>query len=158
VWKFATAVVIIWVWFGHSESVGQEPPNRVTVRSLMTADEFRVAGLHKLAPVELDSVDAWFARTALRIIAASRSRTEAGGNLTEDEVEAYFRRHTVAGNRAVAVKLRFSVPSPGTAYLLTVHGYPNNRQVCEELIAPYNADPSTTTIPGGRYYCETLTP
>jgi hypothetical protein len=138
--------------------VAQEQPSRVNVQSLMTTEDFRAAGLHRLTPAELHALDAWFARTALRIIATSQSRIGADGNLTEDEVEAYFRRHTVAGNRAVAVKLRFSVPEPGTAYLLTVHGYPNNRQVCEELIAPYNADPSMTTIPGGRYYCETLAP
>lgn len=45
---------------------------------------------------------------------------------------------------------------PGTAYLGTIHGYPNNLSVCEELIEPYNTDPTLTTIPGSTYYCETL--
>lgn len=156
--KIAIVMLAGWVWSGHSEVLAQEQGSRINVQSLMTTEEFRLAGLHRLAPAELDAMDAWFARTALRIIAASQSREGPGGDLAEDELEDFFRRHTVAGNRAVAVKLRFSVPEPGIAYLATVHGYPNNRQVCEELIAPYNADPSLTIIPGGRYFCEVLLP
>lgn len=42
-----------------------------------------------------------------------------------------------------------------TSWLATIHGYPNNREVCEELIDPYNADPSLSEM-GGRYYCEPI--
>jgi len=82
--------------------------------------------------------------------------TASASDLTEEQIESFFRKHTISGNHAVAIKLRFTVPQPGTAYLGTIHGYPNNRSVCEELIAPYNKDTSLTTIPGGSYYCEVL--
>lgn len=86
----------------------------------------------------------------------STSRQSAQGDLTEAELEEFFRSHTVAGNHAAAIKLRYTIPAPGTAYLGTIHGYPNNLVVCEELIEPYNSDPSLTIIPGGTYYCEVL--
>jgi hypothetical protein len=79
-----------------------------------------------------------------------------GRDLSEEGLEAFFRKHTVNGNHAVAAKVRFTVPSPGVAYLLTVHGYPNNLSVCEELIAPYNKDPSLSVMPGNTYFCEVL--
>lgn len=77
-------------------------------------------------------------------------------DLTEEEVESFFRKNTISGNYAAAMKIRFTVPVPGVAYLGTIHGYPDNLSVCEELIAPYNMDPSLTTIPGSTYYCELL--
>lgn len=80
----------------------------------------------------------------------------SGRDFTEEGLEAFFRQHTVNGNYAVAAKARFTFPSPGTAYLLTVHGYPNNLSVCKELIAPYNEDPNLSVIPGSTYYCEVL--
>jgi hypothetical protein len=146
------------LWVGHSELSGQEALAGITVRGLMTAEQFHAAGLHKLGVRELEVVDEWFALTMLRVIAASSSGTESSGDLSEEDLEGFFRRHTISGNQPVALKLRFSVPASGRAYLATVHGYPNNRQVCEELIAPYNSDPSLTTIPGGRYFCEVLRP
>jgi hypothetical protein len=79
-----------------------------------------------------------------------------GGNLTEEKLESYFRNHTVEGNHAVAIKRRFTVPKIGTAYLGTIHGYPDNLSVCKELVAPYNEDPSFSVIPGGSYFCEVL--
>lgn len=82
--------------------------------------------------------------------------SSGGGNLTEEELDGFFRKHTISGNHAAAIKLRFTIPQPGTSYLGTIHGYPNNLAVCEELIAPYNEDPSLTTIPGSTYYCEVL--
>jgi hypothetical protein len=58
----------------------------------------------------------------------------------------------VDGTLALALKKR----SAGVvAYLATVHGYPDNRSVCEEIIAPCNKDTSTSVIPG-EYYCEEL--
>jgi hypothetical protein len=53
---------------------------------------------------------------------------------------------------AVALKKR---TLGGVAYLATIHGFPNNRSVCEEIIAPYNKDPSLSVIPG-EYFCEEL--
>lgn len=43
----------------------------------------------------------------------------------------------------------------GPDWLATIHGYPDNSGVCEELIAPYNSDPSQSTLPG-RYFCKEL--
>lgn len=77
-------------------------------------------------------------------------------NLTEKELEDFFRKNTINNNYAVAIKLSFTNPTPWTAYLWTIHGYPDNKSVCEELISPYNEDPSLTIIPGSIYYCETL--
>lgn len=55
------------------------------------------------------------------------------------------------GNTVAAIKKR----SFAQSYLATVHGYPNNMSVCEELIEPYNKDPSLSGVPG-EYYCEEL--
>jgi hypothetical protein len=75
-----------------------------------------------------------------------------GRSMSESELEAFFRGRTVSGKPVVAVKKR----TPGSAaYLLTVHGYPNNLSVCEELIKPYNEDPSLSVLPG-EYFCEEL--
>lgn len=79
----------------------------------------------------------------------------SGSDLTEDKLDELFRNHTVSGKHVVAIK-RYS-PQLGTnSYLGTIHGYPNNLSVCEELIAPYNKDSSLSVIPGGKYYCEVL--
>lgn len=43
----------------------------------------------------------------------------------------------------------------GDAWLATVHGYPDNLTVCEQLIAPYNKDPNLSIMPG-RYHCEQI--
>lgn len=73
-------------------------------------------------------------------------------NLSENDVENFFRQHTVEGNHAVAMKKR----SLGTVtYFATVHGYPNNLAVCEEVLAPYNKDVSRSAI-SGEYFCEVL--
>ena len=39
--------------------------------------------------------------------------------------------------------------------IATVHGYPTNLSVCEQLIAPYNQDQSSSALPGD-YFCEEL--
>lgn len=77
-------------------------------------------------------------------------------NLTEKQLESFFRGKTISGNYAAAIKIRFTLPLPGVAYIGTIHGYPNNLSVCEQLIEPYNVDKSLTTIPGSVYFCEEL--
>jgi len=74
-----------------------------------------------------------------------------GDSITEAELESFFRKHKVENHYVVALKKRSIVD----VYLVTVHGYPNNLSVCEDLIAPYNKDASRSTIPGD-YYCEEL--
>lgn len=75
-----------------------------------------------------------------------------GDSISEAELESFFRKHKVEGNRPVALKKRSIA---GIAYLATVHGYPNNLSVCEELIAPYNDDTSLSVLPGD-FFCEVL--
>ena len=138
-----------------SKDLSAQVPSWINVRDLMSAEDFRTTGLHKLTPEEIAFFDGWLSETLIRLMAVTRPGG-TGADLTEEEVEDFFRRHTVSGNHAAAIKLRFTIPRPGTAYLGTIHGYPNNLQVCEELIEPYNKDPSLTIIPGSRYFCEVL--
>ena len=44
-----------------------------------------------------------------------------------------------------------------TSWLATIHGYPDNATVCEELIKPYNSDPDLSVIEG-RYFCQPIEP
>jgi hypothetical protein len=75
-----------------------------------------------------------------------------GDTIPSSEVEDFFRKHKVDGNRAVAMRKR----SLGVvSYFATIHGYPDNLSVCEEVIAPYNKDASLSDIPG-QYFCEEL--
>jgi hypothetical protein len=138
-----------------SKDLSAQFPSWITALDLMSAEDFRATGLHKLTPEEIAVLDGWLGETFIRLMAATQ-RGGADADLTEAEVEDFFRRHTVCGNHAAAIKLRFTIPQPGTAYLGTIHGYPNNLQVCEGLIEPYNDDPSFTVIPGARYFCEVL--
>ena len=75
-----------------------------------------------------------------------------GGSLSSSDVDSFFRGRTVDGHYAVAIKKRVL---GGESYLATIHGYPTNLSVCEQLIAPYNQDQSTSALPG-EYFCEEL--
>lgn len=74
-----------------------------------------------------------------------------GDSLKAEELEQFFRKHKIDGNSAVALKKRSITES----YLVTIHGYPNNFSVCEQLIEPYNKIASKSAV-GGNYYCEVL--
>ena len=69
-----------------------------------------------------------------------------GGSLSSSDVDSFFRGRTVDGHYAVAIKKRVL---GGESYLATVHGYPTNLSVCEQLVAPYNQDQSSSAL-GGR--------
>ena len=58
-----------------------------------------------------------------------------GGSLSSYEVDSFFRGRTVDGHYAVAIKKRVL---GGESYLATVHGYPTNLSVREQVVAPYN--------------------
>ena len=88
----------------------------------------------------------------ITLVGCNEITITASDSVTESELEDFFRKHKVGGNRAVALKKQFV---GGEAYLATIHGYPTNLSVCEELIAPYNEDPSLSSLPGA-YYCEVL--
>ena len=73
-------------------------------------------------------------------------------SITSEELESFFRARKVDGNHVVALKKR----SAGlVSYLATIHGFPDNLSVCEELVVPYNKDSSMSVI-RGEYYCEEL--
>ena len=76
-----------------------------------------------------------------------------GGDLSSSDVETFFRGHKVDGYYAVALKKRSDIA--GVIYLSTIHGFPTNMSVCEDIIAPYNKDPSLSAIEG-EYFCEEL--
>lgn len=84
-------------------------------------------------------------------------------NLTPEALEAFFRTHTVNDKHAVAIKSSWTIqtafgPISWNDYLWTIHWYPNNKSVCEELVLPYNLDSSLSAIPDTYYYCELLSP
>jgi hypothetical protein len=43
----------------------------------------------------------------------------------------------------------------GADWLATIHGYADNKSVCEDEIKPYNANPDLSTLPGS-YACEEI--
>lgn len=89
---------------------------------------------------------------AAAVLAVTFSAGCSSGSITDTDLESYFRSHTVDGHNVAALKKR----SAGTvSYLATIHGYPDNLSVCEQLIEPYNKDESKSTLPG-EYFCEVL--
>ncbi len=50
----------------------------------------------------------------------------------------------------------FKNNAAGDAWLATVHGYPDNRLTCEQLIAEYNEE-SELSVFDGTYRCEPIT-
>jgi hypothetical protein len=89
---------------------------------------------------------------ALVLIGCGKWGIGLSNSLTEDELEAFFRAHKISGKKVVALKKR---SAGSVSYLATIHGYPDNLSVCEELIKPYNENPSMSILPGA-YYCEEL--
>jgi hypothetical protein len=55
-------------------------------------------------------------------------------------------------SRAVAI-VKSGMAGPD--WLVTVHGYADNRAVCEQLIREYNEDSELSVLPG-EYYCEEI--
>lgn len=70
----------------------------------------------------------------------------------EQALTETFSRKPSQYSPAVRLMKRGAVDS----WLATIHGYPDNRSVCEELIEPYNSDPELSVLPG-TYYCEAIT-
>ena len=70
-----------------------------------------------------------------------------------DDYEAALRetlQNTPLGKAEAYALMKNTVAGP--AWLATIHGYPDNLSVCEELIQPYNEDKSLSTLPGEYYY------
>lgn len=68
---------------------------------------------------------------------------------TQEDLKDYFKHHKIGSSSD------FAVIKNGTDYLLTIHGYMNDREVCESLIKIYNEDPKLSVIPGS-YACVQL--
>lgn len=77
--------------------------------------------------------------------------TGCSGNISDSELEKFFRKHTVDGNVPVALKKKGIAES----YLATIHGFPDNMSVCNDLAEPYNNNPDKSVIMG-EYYCKEL--
>ena len=69
--------------------------------------------------------------------------------VTQEAVKEFFAKNRVGSSADYAVMKN------GTDYLATIHGYGNDREVCLQLIEPYNRNPSLSTIPG-QYTCVPL--
>lgn len=73
-----------------------------------------------------------------------------GDRLSQEDLQRFLRKHRPEPSPAAAVMRALGSTE---SYLATVHGYPNNLAVCEELIEPYNLDPTLSVLQGGHYYC-----
>jgi predicted solute-binding protein len=89
---------------------------------------------------------------ACLLTACGQAKIAASSAITSAELESFFQHHTIDGHYAVALKKHSAA---GNSYLATVHGYPNNFSVCQELIKPYNESARLSVIPG-QYSCEEL--
>lgn len=71
---------------------------------------------------------------------------------TDADVQAFFAKHQV-GNSPDYAFVKQGVAGPD--HLITIHGYADDRSVCEQLARTYNEDSSQSSLPG-RYYCAKL--
>lgn len=76
----------------------------------------------------------------------------SGESIESKELESFFRKHKVDENYPVALK-KHSLG--GESYLATMHGYPNNLSVCQQLIEPYNKGTESSVV-AGTYFCDVL--
>lgn len=65
-------LAVLMVLLGH-EATAQESA-RISLKQLMTAEEFRASGLTKLSEQELQNLEAWLVRFATSLLAASEQR------------------------------------------------------------------------------------
>jgi len=77
----------------------------------------------------------------------------SGDSITYAELEQFFRKHKIDGNHAAALKKLSFV---GDVYVITIHGYPNNLEVCESLAAPMRTGNLLWSDIPGVYHCELL--
>jgi hypothetical protein len=80
------------------------------------------------------------------------------GEPSPDEFVSYlqskgaFSDPTGNGNQVLGI---FKDSVGGKAWLMTVHGYVDNRDTCEQIIKPYNDGTLPSDMPG-RYTCEVI--
>lgn len=81
------ALVILLV-LGNSAFAQQSQPTTLDLRELMTAEQFKRAGLHKLTDAEMGQLNAWVLRLAAQV--ASGSGAPNSGGVIESQVEGTF--------------------------------------------------------------------
>lgn len=79
------------------------------------------------------------------------SKPETAKEFDQQLQEAYWNRPDQLDPAYAIIKSGLG----GDAWLATVHGFPDNRAVCMELIEPYQNDPSRSALPG-KYTCRVL--
>lgn len=65
--------IVIGLGVCAGNQVAQNQPGNISVRSLMSAEEFQVTGLDKLSASELAALDAWFIRAMLQLLTSAPS-------------------------------------------------------------------------------------
>lgn len=65
---------------------------------------------------------------------------------TQDDLKNYFKNHRIGSSSD------YAVIKNGDDYLLTIHGYMDDKQSCEDIIKPLNEDPKLSVMPG-TYSC-----
>lgn len=91
----------------------------------------------------------------LLVLGASLAFATTGcdyGESAEEGLRRQLAEHPTSSAPAVMIKKRNFA---GDAWLATVHGYPTNLSVCEQLIEPYNENSELSTF-DGEYYCEEI--
>ena len=68
----------------------QSQSTTLNVRNLMTAEEFKGAGLDKLTSAEMGLLNAWVQRLAVSIIDRSGSGVPTSGQVIESQIEGTF--------------------------------------------------------------------
>jgi formate hydrogenlyase subunit 3/multisubunit Na+/H+ antiporter MnhD subunit len=75
--------------------------------------------------------------------------TQGVEEIPQEELARFFQHNQVGGTPD------YAMIKNGSIHLLTIHGYADNRLVCEMLIKPYNEDESLSVMPG-QYACRPL--
>ena len=75
--------------------------------------------------------------------------TKQAKKITQEQLKEYFSNHRVGSSPD------YAVVKNGDDYLFTVHGYGDDKTVCEEVIKPYNENPNLSIVKG-TYECVRL--
>lgn len=89
---------------------------------------------------------------AVVLLAGTLAACSQDKQSNEAQLRDFLKAHPVASDPPVAVMKRNAA---GDAWLITVQGYADNQATCEQLIEPYNSDPSLSTV-AGTYYCDPI--
>ena len=78
-----------------------------------------------------------------------RNEVAKAKKITQEQLKEYFSNHRVGSSPD------YAVVKNGDDYLFTVHGYGDDKTVCEEVIKPYNENPNLSIVKG-TYECVRL--